>query len=55
MVHGKKKKSYKSAIIILLLLLPIKKKKKKEEADLYRMYLLQMICLNMLGDHINML
>ena len=46
-----KKNSFKSVIIIILLL-PIKKKKK---TDLYEMYLLQMICLNMLGDHINML
>ena len=50
MVHGKKK--IHSNQLLLLFYYYLSKKKK---TDLYEMYLLQMICLNMLGDHINML
>ena len=52
MVHGKKK-IHTNQLLLLLFYYYLSKKKKK--TDLYEMYLLQMICLNMLGDHINML
>ena len=50
MVHGKKK-----FIQISYYYYFITTYQKKKKTDLYEMYLLQMICLNMLGDHINML
>ena len=52
MVHGKKKIHTNQLLLLLLFYYYLSKKKK---TDLYEMYLLQMICLNMLGDHINML
>ena len=51
MVHGKKKFIQISYYYYFITTY----QKKKKKTDLYEMYLLQMICLNMLGDHINML
>ena len=50
MVHGKKKIHTNQLLLLFYYYLS-----KKKKTDLYEMYLLQMICLNMLGDHINML
>ena len=50
MVHGKKKNHSNQLLLLFYYYLS-----KKKKTDLYEMYLLQMICLNMLGDHINML